>query len=435
LQVMRETKVMPSPIDTPPAVAPPQETPVSSAPVAIEVPAASSQHAKKREKDEKLYAQIENVLASVKRFIVEGHYGRARENLYAVLRLDPENEEARALIIELDRIMAEREQQKTASEERRIHDEQPREHYFAEQERRRAMRRKIEKKYTQWSEINDQAVHLEVNAKVAEKLYRAEKALVQKNYFGARQELDLLFVLAPDNVEGRALEAKLQNEIEYLQALIEDDVLALRERDQAPAVSDKNDNEQIITMTNDAVMAAETSQKSETEPPVEIARHETQKASGSATIETAYSEKTGRAQSSLFDVISNFRPFTLLTGEENTMQDVKVSEDEPVREKSVRKERTKRQRSVKDKKRVSENKSDTTSEAVLSNEVMPADEKCSKRKLLEYLTRGKRHFMQENYPLALVSFNKVKSLDKDGIYSSEVEKLIAITKKRLEKRK
>ena len=501
-------------------------------------------------REEVLRAQIKNVLASIRKFIREGRYTAAQENLYALLAIDPENKEARALQVRLDILLSEkreREQEKIESDIRQLNDEEEtrrvyfakkkrrqeirqdvkekykmaqenlrallaidpeneearalqihldeilsekkerdriesnilriqaeeelRKKYFARLKRRAQAREEIENKYKEWININQETIHREVKNKIAEKLSDARYALSVNDYFRTNKELEILSIISPYNTEAQEIRKTLRDNIQQLTTLLK-----------------SNNGSQNETVKEDVV------KKEQVQVKVSQAIQRSEDASGKEEIVKKTAPEQVKADGKIvFKKISNFRPPTVLNPHIYTFpqkaSSIKTEPEEIIKHtvvnieaqtsrvgdtikpdpsKDVQKENTadteiKQEETQLNKYPLEKKHIDFTLREVKQNETPPSQiimktkhtitnvnegltkdyvfgldtdmsssSSNEKQKLMKYLVRGKRHFRQGNYPLALVSFNKVKSLDKEQLFLDEVEGLISATKRRLE---
>jgi tetratricopeptide (TPR) repeat protein len=336
---------------------------------------------------------------------------------------------------------------------------------------RREQKDRLEKKYRAWKKLNQSIGKRELNAKVKETLFNVRKALSLKDYVGADKALHLLFMLSPDHPEGQKLQTTIQKEIEELTHLLKKNP----EPQEVDAFFKEEDLDQNVGLTK-----TKTSRRAPIR--IELPQAEKKALADSTGQPRAMEQNAGGTlmDTQMFAGISQYKPFTVLapTGKtsagaqqegslgkkerEVVIQKIRPSVQKKVRfNKDVSQEQEKRIKQseviVTPKDEVPEEKPQRVPNTALSK---PADEEATRKlptkdtgrdenidkwmyqwtqkesisddvRLVEYLNRGKRHFRQKNYPLALVSFNKVMSLDTNKKYITETQELIAKTKQHL----
>ncbi|MBU1864652.1 MAG: hypothetical protein KKH94_13415 [Candidatus Omnitrophica bacterium] len=355
-------------------------------------------------KNKLLHNQIDNVIASVNQFIAEKKYVRAQENLDALLKIAPKHEETHQL---MNRVVYLLEEQKEEARIKRIEEEEGgREKYFTAKQHRDNIRKTIEQKYKQWNTMNREAMQRELKTKIAEKLYNTQNALFMKDYLKAKQELDLLFMLHREHKEAKAIQEELLGTVEYLQTVICDSD-TVKEPADTPVVK----SSVLATISNFR--------------PAPLLM-------GTVDIQV---EGKNEVQDRGVQLLSSFEKEVLAHDEHNTIfpdyNSVEGRRDEDEVNQMAMIEESHRKEIPSE---IQEQELHEKFQGPLEKwqKINLTFQENTERKLKEYFDRGKQHFKQCNYSLALVSFNKVKSLDKNDQFLREVEELIIATKEQLE---
>ncbi len=408
---------------------------------------------------------------------VKEKYKMAQENIKALLMIDPSNQEARNLELQLKDVLSEKkEKERIESNILRIKaEEEWRKKYFARQRKRLEARRNIEKKYKEWEDINQKTMKREVQNKIEAKLNDARYWLSVNDYFKTNKELETLSIISPVNKEADKIKQDLQNNIRQLASLLEDN--------KKEKINNINMRKSTVKKREKKFMPTHGSQINE-------GKRNKKDVKTVKKVDPQGAEDNGKT---VFNKISNFRPVTLFDPQISSSQvktpnvkeshervvkaneqkeenieitkpevinqsnDIKVEDKNRVKKELQAKPLIQEEPSVKRsvvrvKKAIQEKQPKTVNKIVqketnnINNNHVKRNESYDfelekeilsptsneKQKLMKYLIRGKQHFRQGNYPLALVSFNKVKSLDKEQLFLSEVEELISATKRRLD---
>lgn len=340
----------------------------------------------------------------------------------------------------------------------RIHaEEKAKERDAARDAWRMGQKLRLEKRYQTWKLFNQKVAKREMQAKVNETLLHIRKSISLKDYFGADRQLQILFLLVPEHPEGKILQKTIQKEIEELTHLLK--------KNPEPLEVDDFLKEEDLDI-DDGVPHVPTSASGGKE----VRRPEKKPITNSSKRTQPASTKVagGRTmEAQMFAGISQYKPFTVLTPREKTDdipvrnvpaevtgREVVIKKITPVENKVLNSDELQERSQIKMQEHLRKGaprqtqgqkaKNDDVTEATAEKdqestdlidqwvyqwkrkESLPAD-----MRLEEYLNRGKRHFRQKNYPLALVSFNKVMSLDREKKYIEETRELIAQTKKHL----
>jgi tetratricopeptide (TPR) repeat protein len=427
-----------------------------------------------------LEKEIANSLAAIATYIEDKEYVKANEAINVLLDLDKDNAEARAM---RSKVRALIEEETRLSHElirlRCVADEEAsRRKYSDRQKWRHARRMQLEDRYRKANEINKTVAIQSMQKITSEKVSEIEKRIALKDYIKADTVLKHIFILDPEHSRAREFEKTIQTEIKELANL-------LKEKPEPLEVDDFEKEEKHFTQKRPTELRARTREH------VEISLSEKEKKAildtdvPSHVHDAIKNTHTASVNPSLFGSISHYKPFTVMTAQNASLstatkhdaqinmkevqkstsaqrvqnavlpkverevrivkveprkKDVKV---QPARNVTIAVTDTKEAQNAKSDALVQNNadsaspefnqdKRDTINQwlGLKSDGSVPSDQ-VEDNKLLRYLDRGKQHLQQKNYPLALVSFNKVLSLDSGKKYSAEVESLIQQTRQYL----